>query len=129
MTRRVVRIFMAWTAGVLSFVVTGFGLYWAMSIDARFNPVLSILFCGLAIASFPVFVIGRWMPKIALIQAVMAVAFLAAYAALNWRTCSSLGICSGVGATAWLTFTTMPVLAFFDAAVCSLIAAKLRIAS
>ncbi len=125
MTKRVVRIFLASIAGILSFVVTGFGLYWAMSIDARFDPVLSILFCALAIASFPVFVIGRWLPKIAVIQAVMAIGFLAAYARLNWRTCASMGVCSGVGAVVWLTFTTTPVQAFFDAAICSLIAAKL----
>jgi hypothetical protein len=121
-----VRIGATWIAGILSFVVTGFGLYWAMSIDARFNPALSILFCALPIASFPVFLIKRRLRKAALLQPVMAVAFWATYAALNWRTCNSLGDCSSVTATVWLTFTTMPVLAFFGGAICGLIAAKLR---
>jgi len=125
MTKRIVRIFVVWIAGILSFVVTGYGLYWATSIDARFNPALSILFCALPIASFPVFLIGRWLRKMAALQPAMAIAFLAAYAALNWRTCRSLGDCSSVGATVWITFTTMPVLAFFGAAICSLIAAAL----
>jgi hypothetical protein len=124
--RNTVRIGATWTAGILSLVVTVFGLYWAMSIDARFNPVLSILFCALPMASFPVFLIRRWLPKIAVLQAAMGVAFLAVYAALNWRTCASMGDCSGVRAVVWLTFTTMPVLVFFGAAICGLIAARLR---
>jgi hypothetical protein len=120
--RNLIRIGLTWIAGLLSFAVLGHGLYWAWSIDIRFNPALSILFCALPILSFPVFLIGLLFRRIAVLQPILAFAFFAVYSALNWRTCSALGYCGSIGSVVWMTLTTRTVLTFFGAAICTVAA-------
>jgi len=52
----------------------------------------------------------------------MALTFLGAYAALNWRTCSELGYCESVITTVMQTLSTNMVLAFFGVVILNLIA-------
>lgn len=127
MTERVLlRIGVTWIAALLSFAMLAFGLYWSMSIDVRFNPALSILFCALPLLSFPVFLVGILIRKAAWLQPVMAVVYLVVYAALNWRTCASMGVCAGGASIVFLTLKTKSVLAFFGAAIASVAALVLR---
>jgi hypothetical protein len=124
--RKLIRFGLNGIAGFLSFAVLGFGLYSAWGIDARFNPVLSTLYYVLPIASFPVFLIGLFFRKAAVLQPILAVVFLAVYAALNFRTCSALGYCSSIASIIWMTLTTRASLAFLGAAVASLAAMALK---
>jgi len=111
--RRFGSLFLTVLAALLSFAVMGYGLVSAVFIDTRFNPVLSIFHCVLPILSFPVFFLARLFPKIVTLQLILAIAYLAVYSALNWRTCASLGYCTTVAATVLLTFKTFSVLAYF----------------
>jgi hypothetical protein len=122
---RVVRSCLHWTAGLLGFFVMLCGLYSAMSVDVRFSPVLSVLYCILPILSFPALLIGFLARRAALLQPMLALAYLAVYSALNWRYCSALGSCAGWAATVSLTIATPAVLAFFGAAAANLAAMTL----
>jgi hypothetical protein len=124
--RNLIRIGLTSIAGLLSFAVLGFGLYAAWGIDARFNPVLSTLYYVLPIASFPVFLIGFFFRKAAILQPVLAVAFFAVYIPLNWRTCSALGYCGSIASIFWMTLTARASLAFLGAAIASLAAMALN---
>jgi hypothetical protein len=123
--RTFLRIGLTWIAGFLSFAVLGRCLFWATRIDLRVNPVISILFCVLPILSFPVFLAGFLFRKAAVLQPILAVAFLAAYAFLNWRTCSSLGYCGSVPSIVWMTLTTPASITFFTVALTSVAALSL----
>lgn len=116
MGRHVLPVF----AGLFSCVVTAYGLRSALGIDIHFDPVLSTLYLALPILSLPVFFLARPFRKLALLQPILAIAYLAAYSALNWRTCASFGFCSSVSATVLLTLRTHSVLAFFAAAILSI---------
>jgi hypothetical protein len=109
-------------AGWLSYAVTAHGVGSAAGIDLRFNPTLSFLYCALAILSFPVFLFALAFRKLAALQPIFAIAYLAVYSALNWRTCASLGDCGSVPETVLLTLRTHSALAFFAVAICSLAA-------
>jgi len=124
--RNLLRIGLTWIAGFLSFAVLGFGLYWTMSVDTRFSPVLSVLFCALPLLSFPVFLVGFLMRRAAWGQLVLAIVYLAVYAALNWRTCAAMSGCAGVASIVFLTLKTKSVLAFFGTAIVSVAALVLR---
>jgi len=120
--RRWIRLLLNVAAGVLSFIVMGWGLYSVMSVDLRMNPVLSILYCALAILSFPLDLVIWLLHKPTWWLAVAACAYLVVYSALDWRSCSAMGICGGVAETVWITIKTRPVLAFIGAVVCASIA-------
>jgi hypothetical protein len=124
--RTLLRIGLTWIAGFLSFAVLDRGLFWALRIDVRVNPVLSILFCALPILSFPVFLVGFLFRKAAVIQPILAVAFIAVYAVLNWRTCSAPGYCSSVSSVVLMTLTTPVSMAFFAVAITSVAAVVLN---
>ncbi len=124
--RTLLRIGLTWIAGFLSFALLGRGLHWALSIDVRMNPVLSILFCALPILSFPVFLAGFLFRRAAVLQPILAVVFLAVYAILNWRTCSALGYCSSVSSVVLMTLTTPVSMAFFTVAFTSVAAVALN---
>jgi hypothetical protein len=113
-------------AGLLSFAVMAHGVFSAVVIDTRFNPVLSVLYCVLPILGFPLFLLGLLFPKLVPLQSVLALAWLPVYSALNWRACASHGYCISVGATVWMTFRTNPVLAFFGVALLSAVALALK---
>ncbi len=107
-------------AGFLSLVVTAYGMRAAIGIDIHFNPVLSTLYFVLPILSFPLFLLARAFRRLFLLQPILALAYLAVYSALNWRTCASFGYCGSVAATVLLTFRTHSVLAFFVVAILSI---------
>jgi hypothetical protein len=109
-------------AGLLSFGVMGYGLASAVFIDTRFNPVLSILYCVMPILSFPLFLLARLFRKLVALQIVLAMVYVGVYSALNWRTCASLGYCTGVLATVILTMKTLSVLAYFGSIILSIFA-------
>jgi hypothetical protein len=104
-------------AGLLSLAVMLFGIGAALSIDFHFNPILSVLYCALPILSFPVFFFALRHRKLAALEAVLAIAYLAVYSALNRRACGSLGYCGSVASTVLLTLRTRSVLAYFLAAI------------
>ena len=124
--RKLIRFGLNGIAGFLSFAVLGFGLYSAWGIDACFNPVLSTLYYVLPILSFPVFLIGFRFQKAAVLQPILAVAFLTVYAPLNWRTCSALGYCGSIASLIWMTLTAPASLAFLGTAIASLAAMALN---
>jgi len=106
-------------AGVLSAAVTLYGMYSAYSVDFRMNAVLTSLYCLLPILSFPVFLLVRQPRRSSVLLAILAIAYLAVYSMLNWRTCSELGYCGSVISTVLETLSTFPVLACFGAAIFS----------
>jgi hypothetical protein len=117
--RRIVQLCFVLLAGVVSFAVTLFGIASAMAVDMHFNPLLSILYWFLPIISLPVFLLGFVLRKLVAFQAILAIAYLAVYSALNWRTCTSLGYCGSIASTVLMTLRTHSVLAFFAVAVFS----------
>jgi hypothetical protein len=52
----------------------------------------------------------------------MALTYLGAYSALNWRTCSELGYCQSLIATIFQTLSTNIVLGFFAVVILTLLA-------
>jgi hypothetical protein len=57
----------------------------------------------------------------AFLLSLMALTYLGAYSALNWRTCSELGYCQGLIETIMMTLSTNIVLAFFAVVILQLI--------
>lgn len=105
-------------AAAASFGVLGWGVFSAWSIDFRFNPVLSALYCALPILSF--FLVARirrgripawWLSAAAGL-------YLVVYSMLNWRACSAHGYCGGVAGTVLLTLKTPSMLGFIVATAC-----------
>lgn len=107
-------------AAAASFGVLGWGVYSALSIDFRMNPVLSFLYCALPILSFPLVVRIRRRRIPAWWLSIAACAYLVVYSMLDWRTCSAHGYCGSVAGTVFLTLKTPPILGFVLAAACSL---------
>jgi hypothetical protein len=121
-----IRLLLNVLAGILSFLVMGWGLYSVMSVDFRLNPALTILYCAIPILCFPLFLLVRLRRKPAWWMGVAGCAFLAVYSMLNWRSCSALAVCGSVAGTVWMTLWTFPVLAFFCTTVASWAAMALR---
>jgi len=119
--RRLIRFGLNGIAGLLSFGVLGFGLYSAWGIDPRFNPVPSTLYYVLPIASFPVFLIGFVWRRAAIVQAILALAYLPVCIALGWRQCSSLGYCTSIASVILVNLESEAVLAFLGTAVASVV--------
>jgi hypothetical protein len=109
-------------AGILSAGVSLYGLYAAIRIDLRQDTLLSLLYCALPVLCFPVFLFIRPPSRAAFVLSLMALTYLGAYSALNWRTCSELGYCEAVTATVMQTLSTNVVLAFFAVVILTLIA-------
>ena len=109
-------------AGILSAGVTLYGLYAAIRIDLRQDTGLSLLYCALPVLCFPVFLLVRPPSRSAFVLSLMALTYLGAYSALNWRTCSELGYCEAVTATVMQTLSTNIVLAFFAVVILTLVA-------
>jgi hypothetical protein len=120
------RVLLLLLAGCFSCVVSLHALWSAISIDYRFFPVLSFLYCALPLLSFPVFLLALAFRKLVVLQAIFAVAWLPVFAALNWRTCAETGYCGSIAATVIRSLMFRFTLAFFAAAICSVAAAALR---
>jgi hypothetical protein len=109
-------------AGILSAGITLHGIVAAIGVDLRQDTLLSLLYCALPVLCFPVFLLVRPASRSAFALSLMALTYLGAYSALNWRTCSELGYCEAVTATVMQTLSTNVVLAFFAVVILTLIA-------
>ncbi len=75
--------------------------------------MLTTVYCILPALCFPTFILVRRARRAAPLLAIGALCFLAAYSALNWRTCAELGYCGSIATTVLVTLKTRIVLAFF----------------
>lgn len=112
--RRILTLF----AGILSCLLMLMGMFAATRIDFRLSTVLSALYCALPVLSFPLYLLSLVMRKLALIQAVLAAAFLPVYYALIWRTCSELETCGSFASVFLVTLMTPRALVFLGVAIC-----------
>jgi len=104
-------------AGIVSAVVTLYGVYSFIVVDLRANTVLTGLYCLLPILCFPGFLLVKPARRSAIVVAILAVAYFAVYALLNRRSCSELGYCESVASTLLETLRTRSVTAFFGATI------------
>ena len=104
---------------LLSCLLTLMGIFAATRIDFRQNTVLSILYCALPVLSLLIYLLAFVFRKLALLQVILALAFLSVYSALNWRACSELGTCTNILAVVLMTLKTPRVLAYFGVAIFS----------
>jgi hypothetical protein len=109
-------------AGILSAGITFFGIGRCLGVDLRQDTVLSCLYCGLPILCFPVFLLVRPPRRAAVLLSLMALTYLGAFSALNWRTCSELGYCESPVETVFQTLSTNMALAFFAVVILCLLA-------
>jgi hypothetical protein len=110
------------TAGILSVGVSLYGVWSALSVDLKQDTVLTCVYCGLPILCFPVFLLLRPPHRAAVVLSLMALTYLGAYSALNWRTCSEMSYCQSIPDTVMQTLSTNVVLAFFAVVILSLVA-------
>lgn len=109
-------------AGILSAGVTLNGIWSATGLDFAQDTVLSIVYCAMPILCFPVFLLMRLQSQSGILLSLMAITYVGAYSALNWRTCSELGYCASMLETVAQTLSTNVVLAFFGVVILILIA-------
>jgi hypothetical protein len=109
-------------AGIIGAGVSLYGVYSAWGVDFRQDTLLSCLFCGLPLLCFPVLILVRPQNRSTFLLSLMALTYLGAYSALNWRTCSELGYCQSLLDTVMQTLSTNVVLAFFTVVILNLIA-------
>jgi hypothetical protein len=106
-------------AGIASGMVTLYGVYSALAVDLQQDTLLIGLYCLLPILSFPAFILIRPRRRGASVLGIFALAYLAVYSALNWRTCSELNYCSSLLSTVRATLMTRVTLIYFAAVVLS----------
>lgn len=109
-------------AVVTSAGVSSYGVYSAIRVDLRQDTLLTCLYCGLPLLCLPVVLLVRPQSRATFFLSLMALTYLGAYSALNWRTCSELGYCESLVATVMMTLSTNVVLAFFAVVILLLIA-------
>lgn len=93
-----------------------------MSIDLRQDTAISVVYCAMPILCFPVLFLVRPLHRSTFALSLMALVFVAAYSALNWRTCSELGYCESPIATVMQTINADVSLAYFGVVILNLIA-------
>jgi hypothetical protein len=109
-------------AGIVSAWVSVHGVWSFLSIDLKQDTAISFIYCALQALCFPVFLLARPVNRAAFVLSLMALVYVAAYSALNWRTCSELGYCVSEIGTVMQTVSTDTVLGFFAVVILSLIA-------
>ncbi len=72
--------------------------------------------------SFPLFLLALVVRRLLPLQAILVLAYIPVYSALNWRTCAELGYCGSVASVVMLTITTTKVLLFGGVGLCSVAA-------
>jgi hypothetical protein len=120
--RAIIWVVLLALAGIFSAAVTLHGVWSIIAIDLNQDTLLSLVYCCLPMLCFPVFLLVRPVQRSAFVLSLMALTYLGAYTALNWRTCSELGYCDSLLATTMQTLSTNMVLAFFAVVVLSLMA-------
>lgn len=109
-------------AGILSAGVTLMGIWSATGLDFAQDTVLSLVYCAMPVLCFPVFLLMRSRSESGILLSLMALTYLGAYSALNWRTCSELGYCTSLLGTVMQTLSTNMVLSFFAVVIFTLVA-------
>ncbi|MGB8031827.1 MAG: hypothetical protein WCF30_19415 [Terracidiphilus sp.] len=109
-------------AGVFSCLLTLYGLAAVRGIDLRQNTALSFAYCALPLLSLPLYLLALTVHKLLPLQAILVLAYIPVYSALNWRTCAELGYCGSVASVVITTITTSNVLLFWGVALGSLAA-------
>jgi hypothetical protein len=124
---RMASFFVRAIVGIGSLLLSLYALYVYSGLNLREDPVPLGLYCLLPLLSFPIYLLGIWRLRASVVAHwASAVIYLAAYSALDWRTCSELGYCQSVLATVLETSTARPVEAMFAVAILNLIALLLR---
>jgi hypothetical protein len=113
-------------AGISSCLLTLDGLASVLGMDLRQNTALSVAYCALPLLSLPLYLLALAVRKLLPLQAILALAYILVYSALNWRTCAALGYCGSVASVVLMTAATTKVLLFCGVALCSLTAFALE---
>ena len=79
-------------AGIFSCLLTLYGLAAIRGLDLRQNTLLSVAYCALPLLSLPPYLLALVARRLLLLQAVLVLAYIPVYSALNWRTCAELEI-------------------------------------
>ena|GEM_PF-3127934 len=79
-------------------------------------------YCALPLLSLPLYLLALVARRLLLLQALLVLAYIPPYAALNWRTCAELGFCGSVASVVLVTIATSKVLLFWGVALCSVAA-------
>jgi hypothetical protein len=109
-------------AGILSLLLTLNGLAAVRGLDLRQNTFLSAAYCALPLLSLPLYLLALGVRRLLPLQAVLVLAYIPVYSALNWRTCAELGYCGSVMSVVAMTIMTSKVLLFWGVALSSLAA-------
>lgn len=109
-------------AGIFSCVLTLYGLAAVRGLDLRQNSLLSVAYCVLPLLSLPLYLLALAVRMLLPLQAVLLLAYVPVYSALNWRTCAELGYCGSEWSVVLTTITTSKVLLFWGVALSSLVA-------
>ena len=109
-------------AGIFSCLLTLYGLAAIRGLDLRQNTLLSVAYCALPLLSLPLYLLALVARRLLLLQALLVLAYIPVYSALNWRTCAELGYCGSVASVVLMTIATPKVLLFWGVALSSLAA-------
>jgi hypothetical protein len=128
-TRRILLLICRLITAFGSFVVSFYGLYALEGMGIQKDSLATWLFCILPLLSFPVFVFSYFrFPLAVWLHWLLAMAYMADFAVLDWRTCSEHGYCYSAVATVLSTLRIRPVQAAFAVAIFHLAAIRLCIA-
>lgn len=109
-------------AGIFSCLLTLYGLAAVRGIDLRQDTVLSAAYCVLPLLSLPLYLLALFVRRLLPLQAILVLAYIPVYSALNWRTCADLGYCGSVASVVLMTIATSKVLLFWGVALSSMAA-------
>jgi hypothetical protein len=109
-------------AGIFSCLLTLYGLAALRGLDLRQNTLLSVAYCSLPLLSLPLYLLALVARRLLLLQALLVLAYIPVYSALNWRTCAELGYCGSVASVVVMTIATSKALLFWGVALSSLAA-------
>lgn len=109
-------------AGIFSVLLALYGLAAVRGMDLRQNTLLSFAYCALPLLSLPLYLIALAVRRVLPLQAILLLAYIPIYSALNWRTCAELGYCGSVASVVLLTITTSKALLFWGVALASVAA-------
>ena len=109
-------------AGLFACLLTLYGLAALRGLDLRQNTLLSVVYCALPLFSLPLYLLAHFARRLLLLQALLVLAYIPVYSALNWRTCAELGYCGSVASVVLMTIATSKVLLFWGVALSSVAA-------
>lgn len=104
-----------------SLLLSLYGCYCWLATGLRHDWYVVTLYCLFPILSFPVFLLSKWRLGLSIaLHWTLVFAYLAAYSALDWRTCSEFEDCISVADTIFKTLRTLPVEVTFAVAIANL---------